>query len=217
MFRHVLIKFLYLGWNYDGYTIQEDTSETIEDYLFEALTKTCLIESRSNSNYHRCGRTDKGVSSFSQVQKFVFLICKRLEFYGLGLSQVISIDVRSKLAAQDQHKVEEEIDYCSVLNRVLPDNIQCIAWSPVADSFSARFDCKGRTYKYFFPKGRLDIEKMQISLKFLLGTHDFRNFCKMDVGNGVTQFIRCITNVELYTFKDNNSSNLIDGELIRNV
>lgn len=67
MFRHVFIKVLYLGWNYNGFTVQEDTNATIEHNLFQALNKTCLIKSRTESNYHRCGRTDKGVSSFNQV------------------------------------------------------------------------------------------------------------------------------------------------------
>lgn len=66
-FRHVLIKFLYLGWDYQGYAVQEDSINTIEHHLFKALAKTCLIKDRTLSNYHRCGRTDKGVSSFSQV------------------------------------------------------------------------------------------------------------------------------------------------------
>jgi len=47
--------------------VQEDTEKTIEAVLFDALLKTRLIESRATCNYHRCGRTDKGVSAFSQV------------------------------------------------------------------------------------------------------------------------------------------------------
>lgn len=63
------LKFLYLGWDYQGYACQEDTNETIEAHLFKALTVTKLIEERSKSNYHRCGRTDKGVSAFEQVSR----------------------------------------------------------------------------------------------------------------------------------------------------
>lgn len=62
-----MLKFYYLGWDYQGYVKQEDTVNTIEEHLFQALIKTCLIKDRESSNYHRCGRTDKGVSSFSQV------------------------------------------------------------------------------------------------------------------------------------------------------
>ncbi|KAK3887084.1 hypothetical protein Pcinc_008848 [Petrolisthes cinctipes] len=62
--RHVVLKFAYLGWDYQGYATQEDTSQTIEAKLFTALLKTRLIQSRQTSNYHR---TDKGVSAFEQV------------------------------------------------------------------------------------------------------------------------------------------------------
>lgn len=57
-----------MGWDYQGFAAQEDTTETIEHHLFKALVKCCLIENRQTSNYHRCGRTDKGVSSFGQVR-----------------------------------------------------------------------------------------------------------------------------------------------------
>lgn len=59
---------------FQGFAVQEDTERTIEAALFNALIKTRLIESRAKSNYHRCGRTDKGVSAFSQVgfQSFLY-------------------------------------------------------------------------------------------------------------------------------------------------
>ncbi|KAL1505318.1 hypothetical protein ABEB36_004911 [Hypothenemus hampei] len=183
-FRHILLRILYFGWNYQGFAVQEDTTNTIEHHLFEALTKTCLIKDRSSSNYHRCGRTDKGVSSFGQV---------------------LSIDVRTKLSESDQDDLEKEINYCKVLNRVLPDDIRCVAWSPCNEGFSARFDCRSRTYKYYFPRGKLNIDKMREAGKFLIGTHDFRNFVKMDVGNGVVQFTRNIFNFEIKSYSDNDS------------
>lgn len=61
------LKFLYLGWDYSGFAIQNHSNKTIEEQMFLALQKTKLLESRESSNYHRCGRTDKGVSAFSQV------------------------------------------------------------------------------------------------------------------------------------------------------
>jgi tRNA pseudouridine38/39 synthase len=91
---------------------------------------------------------------------------------------------------------------------VLPDDIQFIAWCPVDKDFSARFDCKNRTYKYFFPKGNLNIEKMNTASKYLIGNHDFRNFCKMDVNNGVTEFFRTISSVEISCYRgEENCSN----------
>lgn len=184
----MFIKFYYLGWDYNGFAVQEDTTETIENYLFKALIKTCLIKDRSTSNYHRCGRTDKGVSSFGQV---------------------ISLNIRSKLAKETENNLQDELDYCQILNSVLPENIQCVGWSPVNDDFSARFNCKSRMYKYFFPRGQLNVEKMREASRFLLGTHDFRNLCKMDVGNGVVQFTRNIEfiAIEPENFSHNNGMN----------
>ncbi|CAG9766637.1 unnamed protein product [Ceutorhynchus assimilis] len=170
-FRHILLHVFYLGWDYRGFAVQEDTTNTVEHHLFQALRRTCLIKDRSSSNYHRCGRTDKGVSSFGQV---------------------ISINVRSV-----SDNADNEIDYCKVLNRVLPNNIQCVAWAAVEEDFSARFDCTCRTYKYYFPKGKLNIQKMQEACRKFIGSHDFRNFAKMDVGNGVVQFTRNIKNFQI--------------------
>lgn len=65
--RHVALRLAYLGWAYQGFAVQENTDNTVEARLFEALLKTRLIQERQSSNYHRCGRTDKGVSAFSQV------------------------------------------------------------------------------------------------------------------------------------------------------
>ena len=40
-----------------------------------------------------------------------------------------------------------EIDYCGMLNRVLPPDIRALAWAPVTEDFSARFSCSDRTYR----------------------------------------------------------------------
>ena len=65
--RHAALRLAYMGWAYQGFAVQENTDNTVEARLFEALLKTRLIQDRQSSNYHRCGRTDKGVSAFSQV------------------------------------------------------------------------------------------------------------------------------------------------------
>ncbi|VEN39792.1 unnamed protein product [Callosobruchus maculatus] len=103
------------------------------------------------------------------------------------------------------------MNYCKVLNRVLPNNIQCVAWSPITNAFSARFDCKSRIYKYYFPRSRLNIELMREASKKMIGSHDFRNLCKMDVGNGVVQFVRNITDI---TIEPSNSSQIANGYTI---
>ena len=65
--RHVMLHVAYFGWDWHGYVVQDNTAATVEAALFEALERTRLIESRETSNYHRCGRTDKGVSALGQV------------------------------------------------------------------------------------------------------------------------------------------------------
>ncbi|XP_043679435.1 tRNA pseudouridine(38/39) synthase [Vespula pensylvanica] len=183
--RHILLKLYYLGWDYDGFTCQEGNNNTIEHHLFSALIKSCCIESREKANYHRCGRTDKGVSAFSQV---------------------ISLDIRSKLEPEKQSDLQNELSYCKILNRLLPQNIRCIAWSPVPSDFSARFNCKDRTYKYIFPRGKLNIDAMNKAAKYTIGTHDFRNICKMDVANGVINFKRRIIDATV-SVKQNDYNN----------
>ncbi|CAH2308305.1 tRNA pseudouridine(38 39) synthase isoform X2 [Pelobates cultripes] len=163
--QHVALRLAYLGWGYHGFASQENTKNTVEEVVFNALMKTRLVENRQDSNYHRCGRTDRGVSA---------------------LSQVISLDLRSNPPGMP------EIRYTHILNRVLPPDIRVLSWAKVPSSFSARFSCRSRTYRYLFPRAQLDIEAMDRAARLLQGTHDFRNLCKMDVANGVLNFTRTI-------------------------
>ena len=61
--------------------------------------------------------------------------------------------------------------YCGILNRVLPKEIRVIAWAPVRPDFSARFDCLEREYKYFFPRGDLDLHVSDFFKRPLLWAH----------------------------------------------
>lgn len=173
--QKIALKIAYIGWEYQGFASQDNTDKTIEHEIFAALTKTCLIEDRASCEYSRCGRTDKGVSAFGQV---------------------ISLKVRAgkKTGNQDQGGA---LDYVKILNRVLPPEIRILAWTDVPEEFNARFSCQTRTYKYFFPAAGLDIQAMNIAAKKLIGEHDFRNFCKVDVGNNVNHFIRRINSFEV--------------------
>ncbi|XP_052820835.1 uncharacterized protein LOC128246600 isoform X3 [Mya arenaria] len=192
--RHVALKIMYLGHDYTGYAGTEEAEHTIERELFEALIKCKLIESKESACYSRCGRTDKGVSAFGQV---------------------VSLDVRSNLLSGVGVKVREgmtaherpgdkttEIRYCHVLNRNLPRDIRVLAWAPIDPDFSARFSCRRRTYKYFFPKGDLNILLMEEAGKKLIGEYDFRNFCKFNVKDGITNYVRKIMEVEVKTLDE---------------
>jgi tRNA pseudouridine(38-40) synthase len=85
----------------------------------------------------------------------------------------------------------QELDYCKILNGVLPETIRCLGWTPVSDEYSARFSARDRTYRYFFVRRNLNLQAMEEGLNRMVGTHDFRNLCKMDT-EAVSNFIRVI-------------------------
>ena len=111
---------------------------------------------------------------------------------------------------------EDELDYCALLNRALPEDVRVTGWGYVHESFSARFDCEFRLYKYFFcafpdsaersagplvdegdeksfPEklSGLDLDAMRDAARRFEGTHDFRNLCKMDARN-VHNYVRTV-------------------------
>ncbi|EEB07856.1 tRNA-pseudouridine synthase [Schizosaccharomyces japonicus yFS275] len=168
--KFIALRFAYLGWNYNGLAFQTEPTPlpTVEGKLFEALMRAHLIKDPSTCSFSRCGRTDKGVSA---------------------MGQVVSLNVR--------YSEERPIAYCDVLNRLLPEDIRVIAYSPnPPEGFDARFSCVRRHYKYLFlkqyPGGELDIERMSQAAALYLGEHDFRNFCKIDASKQITNYNRGI-------------------------
>ncbi|KAI5700946.1 hypothetical protein M8J75_004546 [Diaphorina citri] len=159
-------------FNYHGFQIQTSSDNTIAHHLLKALQKTCLIEDKEKSSFACCGRTDSGVSAFCQV---------------------VTLKIRSKLTSPGEESDDNELPYLKMLNNNLPRDIKVVAWSPVPEKYSARFDCLFRNYKYWFPQAGLDIDAMHKAAQYLVGTHDFRNLCKMNVGNGVVNFKRLVT------------------------
>ncbi|RAK98242.1 pseudouridine synthase DEG1 [Aspergillus ibericus CBS 121593] len=120
--------------------------------------------------------------------------------------------------------IKNELPYVSLLNKVLPEDIRVLAWCPrPPEGFDARFSCGERHYKYFFtqpafsptpgpsgfisrdgkdtpPKfreGWLDIDAMREAAKYFEGTHDFRNFCKLDVTKQIESFQRDIFRADI--------------------
>ena len=175
MQRYVSISIAYFGHNYRGFVMQPSTPETVEHYLFLALEKTCLIEDRKSCRYALSGRTDAGVSAVGQVIS-IKLRSKR--------KKPVSMDGDLDGAGETETDLlprHEELDYIGVLNRNLPPDVRALAWADVPDHFSARFSPVSRTYRYFFPRRNLDIQRMQDACSLYLGDHDFRNFCKMNV------------------------------------
>jgi len=65
--EYVAVKFAYIGINYQGLAIQENTTQTIEHHLFDAMSRTKMIKDYKSCHYSRCARTDAGVSALGNV------------------------------------------------------------------------------------------------------------------------------------------------------
>ena len=179
--RPIALKIAYFGYNYHGLESQEsDTVETIESKLFQALLTTKLIPSRKGCKWSKCGRTDKGVSSFDQI--LGLFIRSKLPLNTPGTFSFSDLTDPEKLNSYDSvlDLVDEEFEYCQMLNNLLPPDIRVLGWSPVSSSFDARFGCLFRHYNYFFDPRDYNIELMQQAAVKYVGSHDFRNFCKVD-------------------------------------
>lgn len=195
--RKIALRVAYIGWNYIGFASQQDPERipTIEDMLFKALKECKLVAEIDDSiDYTRCGRTDRGVS---------------------GLGQVIALWVRSKKLTSDPSPdllpAEQEFPYVDTLNRMLPPDIRVLAWASVPEDFSARYHCTSRTYKYFFSRGKMDIEKMRQGCKYFEGEHDFRNFCKMDPAKNIQSYDRHILSMTVRPVDHTQTTHIGDG------
>lgn len=121
--RHVALEILYIGWKYHGFARQPTTEDTIEGHFFRALRQQKLIPEDADIatlNYSRCGRTDAGVSA---------------------LGQVVALKLRSNARAESPEELPEdqEMDYPSIINKALPEDIRVLGWTTAREDFSARW------------------------------------------------------------------------------
>lgn len=172
--RKIALQLLYHGWDFDGLVVQTNTENTVENHLMTALLKTKLIANEKECDYSRCGRTDKGVSAFKQVAA---VVVRSADVSGKFIFWSVSADK----SVVDSYPKKDELSYLKMLNGVLPKNIRVISWAAVPPDFSARHACTVRTYRYSMPRANLDVEVMRRAAAFLVGTHDFRNFCQVDM------------------------------------
>lgn len=88
-----------------------------------------------------------------------------------------------------------------MLNAILPNDIRVLGWCPVKLDFNARFGTRSRIYRYYFVRRNLDLKLMLETSKKYIGEHDFRHFCKIDLGN-VTNFVRTIIRTDIVKLFD---------------
>lgn len=167
----------YIGKNYSGSQIQFENGElietpTIQGELEKALSTLILSGRKAKSDtpakYNKrpikaifSGRTDKGVNS---------------------LGQVVHFDTEETIVASK---------FLYSINEILPADISVSDLREVDKSFHAQKSAKKRYYRFEFVnrrcknafdgdllrvKFKTDIERMQKSLNYLLGEHDFSSF-----------------------------------------
>lgn len=155
----------YVGKNYSGSQIQgvndknEPKNKTIQSELNIALYK--LFNTKIKTIFS--GRTDRGVNAKGQVVHF------------------------------DTDKTIVASRIINSLNGVLPNNIAVSDLKEVSNDFHAQKSAKKRHYQYVFKnrkqrsafdgdlmlvKWDLDIQRMQKTLDYLVGEHDFSSFRK---------------------------------------
>lgn len=156
----------YDGSAFHGWQRQPE-SRTVQGTLEEALSKFCDQEIKIDGT----SRTDAGVHAYGQ----------RASFKGdFGIpTEKIKIAVNNYLAGG-----------MNQLNHV--GDVEIIDAVEMPLDFHARFDSKGKTYRYvinnskepdifrrnycYFVPEDLDIEKMRTAADFIVGTHDFKSF-----------------------------------------
>lgn len=205
--RHVALLLTYHGWPYSGLAIQSDpTLATVEGELLKALEKTHLVEHGKGfegCSYSRCGRTDRGVSGEGQVVNLYVRSCRKggrgwkaAEKEESDVQEHIStehVDEPNAKPAKPKKEPETEFSYPRLLNGVLPPSIRVIAWSPVDEEFDSRYSCTYRHYKYpFHLDSTLDLSRMRQAADLIIGTHDFRNFCKIDGSKQIENHARTV-------------------------
>ncbi|KAI0113538.1 pseudouridine synthase [Nemania sp. FL0031] len=170
--RVIALKLAYLGKNYGGFEYQSSGPPTIEEELWKAMVKGCLIfpENPHEVNwdameYSKCGRTDRGVSAFGQVISIRVrsnrLLLKKREEKPIETGNEATVETTAQGGGEveEAEKVPErefddmidELNYPRLLNRLLPPDIRILAWCPtIPAEFSARHHCRERQYRYFF-------------------------------------------------------------------
>ena len=162
----------YIGKNYAGSQIQFDKNgleiaeSTIQGELEKALSTLIIGGNPENKSKRQVktvfsGRTDRGVNSKGQVVHF----------------------------NTDKTIVASKFVYS--LNEILPDDISVCDFREVENDFHAQKSAKRRIYEYEFINRRckdafdgdlmrvkypINIERMQKSLDYLKGEHDFSSF-----------------------------------------
>lgn len=166
--KNIKLIISYDGTRYSGWQRQGNTDNTIQERLEKSISKYVNEEVEVVGS----GRTDAGVHALGQVVNF-HITDKALELV-------------DKVYGNDEGKRD-------ALNEMLPNDIRVLKWDNASPRFHARLNATKKHYRYVIDNGdvanifdrkylmrveeKLDIEAMKTGAGFLVGEHDFKNFC----------------------------------------
>ena len=153
-----IIRFEFLGADFFGSQKQPD-KRTVQGEIEKAL---CTL-TKDKINITSAGRTDAKVSAKAQVAHFDL-----------------------------EEKIENIDNFLYKLNCILPDDVKVFELNETSCDFHAQKDAKYKHYRYvilnnrvasvfnkyalFYPYKELNIERLNLSLSYLVGHHDFSAF-----------------------------------------
>ncbi len=164
--RNVLITVEYDGKNFSGWQLQPEL-RTVQGVLEEALSKFTGTEIQISGT----SRTDSGVHALGQCASF------KGDF---------TIPLDNLMRAVNNY-------LAGGMNAIQPiGDVRIVDIKEMPLDFHARFDCKGKTYRYvicndkempvfrkdycYLVKHPLDIDLMKKGAEYIVGTHDFKAF-----------------------------------------
>ena len=169
----------YDGSNYSGWQIQENTSETIQQKVEEALTKI----NQKEVSIIGAGRTDAGVHAAGQTANFFLDVDIPLHKIPIALNTELPADIICKKAEKVKQDFHARYDARGKKYR----------YRILNSNFNSVFV---RNFVYNVYK-KLDLEIMQKAARHFEGCHDFASFCA--AGSSVDSTVREIYSLDLYT------------------
>ena len=187
MERNILLTIEYDGSCFSGWQ-RQPAARTVQGELERVLSKICACDISINGT----SRTDAGVHALGQRASF------KGEF-GIPTDRIMR--AANNLLAGGQNSQNAVGDMRITEVREMPMD------------FHARFDAKGKTYRYVISNGEepdifrrnyccyvekpLDLEKMKRAAEQIVGTHDFRCF-QAAGGNERLTTVRTIHKLDIY-------------------
>ncbi len=162
---NVLITIQYDGTNFCGWQIQPD-KRTVQGEI-EYVLKYIAGE---DIHIHGTSRTDAGVHALGQCASFDWNCTMPVEKLPMVMNR--------------------RFGACGLGRSGRPGDIKIIDARVMPEGFHARYDCKGKTYRYIIDRSKdifrrnyaylitedLDIEAMKAAAAHIVGTHDFKCF-----------------------------------------